>query len=140
MMYNPTRRSRKIGLTQGGRVAGGKATEKESRAFPQSIWRQLSEAPGGECRILEENPSRDFYHPCTPEQVRAVLSHLPLRYRRHLRAVIFRRVSKRDQARGVEARRRMSCIVLNAFPASNEIDWGNRESDGGDAQTLRPLV
>lgn len=123
-MYNATRRSRKIGLTQGGRVADGTASEKESRAFPQSIWRQLSEAPAGDCQILHENPSRDFYHPCTPKQVRAVLSHLPRRYTRHLRAVVFRRLPKRDHERGVEARRRMSCIVLNAFPASNEIDWG----------------
>ncbi len=123
-MYNPTRRSRKIGLTQGGRVIDGAASEKESRAFPQSIWRQLSDAPAGDYQILRENPSRDFYHPCTPEQVRAVLSHLPRRYTRSLRAVVFRRLPKRDHERSVEARRRMSCIVLNAFPASNEIDWG----------------
>ena len=120
-MYTPTRRSRKIGLTQGGRVADGVASEKESRAFPLSIWRRLSDSPAGDYQILSENPSRDFYHPCTPEQVRAVLSHLPRRYTRSLRAVVFRRLPKRDYERGVEAR---SCIVLNAFSVSNEVDWG----------------
>src|SRR5688572_14461033 len=124
-MYNATRRSRKIGRTQGGRVSDGVATEKESRALPQSIWRQLSDTPG-DIQFLRENPSRDFYHPCTPEQVRAVLSHLPKRYTRFLRAVVFRRLPKKDFARGVEARLRMSVIILNAFPVSNEIDWGSR--------------
>lgn len=124
MVNNPSRRSRKIGLTQGGRVKAGTAMEKDSRTFPQSIWRQLSEDAGGVYRVLRENPSRNFYHPCTEQQVRSVLSHIPKRHTRHLRAVVFRRPPIKDQERGVEARRRMSCIVLNAFPVSNEIDWG----------------
>ena len=123
-MYNPSRRSRKIGQTQGGRVRDGKAREKWSRAFPQTIWRQLSEAPGEGYAVLSENPSRDHYHPCSPAQIRNVLSRLPRRYTRDLRAVILRRVPRADRERGVEARRETRCIVLNAFPITNEIDWG----------------
>jgi len=123
-MFNPIRRSKNIGRTQGGRVRNGVAIEKESRAFPQTIWRQLSEAPDGVYSIFSENPSRDYYHPCSPEQVRAVLSRLPRRLTRDLRAVILRRLPRSDRERGVEARRRMQCIVLNAFPVSNEVDWG----------------
>lgn len=123
-MFNPTRRSRKIGKTQGGRVKNGKAVEKRSRAFPLSIWRQLSEVSGNDYDVIRENPSRDYYHPCTPDDIRAVLSRLPRRYTKDLRAVILRRIPRSDRDRGVEARRRMRCIVLNAFPMANEIDWG----------------
>lgn len=123
-MFNPTRRSRKIGKTQGGRVKKGKAVEKLSRVFPLSIWRQLSDAPGDDYKILRENPSRDYYHPCRPEEITAVLSRLPRRCVKNLKAVILRRVPRSDQDRGVEALRRAKCIVLNAFPLANEIDWG----------------
>ena len=58
----------------------GVAIEKQSRAFPQTIWRQLSEASSEDYAILRENPSRNYYHPCTPEQVRTVLSRLPRRH------------------------------------------------------------
>jgi len=124
-VFNPLRRNKNIGKTQGGRVKDGVAVEKESRWFPQTIWRQLSEAPGKGFVVLTENPSRDYYHPCTPDEVRTVLSRLPRKSTKDLRAVILRRLPRRDYERGVEARRRMKCVVLNAFPISNEIDWGD---------------
>jgi len=123
-VFNPSRRNKNIGKTQGGRVKDGVAAEKQSRWFPQSLWRQLSEAPRKGLVVVTENPSRDYYYPCSAEEVRAVIARLPSEYSQHLRAVIFRRISRRDQARGTEAYRRMRCIVLNAFPVSNEIDWG----------------
>jgi len=57
-VFNPSRRNQNIGKTQGGRVKDGVAAEKRSRWFPQSLWRQLSEAPRKGLVILTENPSR----------------------------------------------------------------------------------
>ena len=135
-MHNPTRRSRKIGQTQGGRVKDGIALEKRSRAFPQTLWRQLSEAPGKGFVILEENPSRDYYHPCTPDQIRAVMRRLPARQYRDLRAIILRRLPRKDLERGVEARLRVRCIILNPFPVSNEYDWGSTPPPDSESPAL----
>lgn len=124
-MRNPVRRSRKIGLTHGGRVSDGRAVEKASRSRHLNVWKMLSELPaGGDITFITENPSRDFYHPCSEQDIRRVLRLLPRRDVKRIRAVVFRRLTSRDRDRGVEARRRYSCIILNAFPKSNEIDWG----------------
>ncbi|WP_146848284.1 hypothetical protein [Brevifollis gellanilyticus] len=127
-MRNPIRRSKKIGLTQGGRVRDGDASQKRSRVRQiDAIWTKLSERPDdGEILFITENPSRDYYHPCDEKDIRKVLAHLPRRHWRHLRAVVFRRSSARDRANGVEARRRYLCVILNPFPVSNEVDWGIR--------------
>ena len=122
-MFNPTRRSRKIGETQGGRVRDGKAVEKRSRVFTQDIWTQLSESPHQGFVVLRENPSRDYFHPVTEGDVRSILSRLPRRLIRHLKAVVLSRLSARDAARGVEARRRYRCVILYAFPRSMEMVW-----------------
>jgi hypothetical protein len=64
-MRNPMRRSRKIGLTQGGRVRDGRASEKWCRVFTRDVWEKLSihqDCQG--CRVIKENPSGAFYHPC----------------------------------------------------------------------------
>lgn len=127
-MINPIRRSRKIGRTQGGRVKDGRALEKESRFFTRPIWERLSSAPeGGETLVLRENPSRSFYHPCSGEEIRNVISRLPNRDTRPIKAIVLRRTSKQDYRRGIEARKRFACIILNAFPSSNVIHWGEKK-------------
>ena len=127
-MHNPIRRSRKIGLTQGGRVRDGQAIGKRSRARQQDdIWTRLSERPDdGGIFFITGNPSRDYYHPCSEEDLREVLAHLPRQHWKHLRAVVFRRSTSRDRDRGVEARRRYFCVILYPFPVTNEVDWGTR--------------
>lgn len=127
-MRNPARRSKKIGLTQGGRVKGGVAEEKQSRKFyAQNVWWDLSNIPAGsDIVFITENPSRDYCHPCTEEEIRRTLKLLPRSHSKYLNAVVFKRPSADDIARGVEARRRFSCVILNAFPASNETYWGDR--------------
>src|SRR5258708_6596842 len=122
-MFNPIRRNRKIGKTQGGRVRDGKPVEKRSRVFTQDIWTRLSEAPHRGFIIIRENPSRDYFHPLTENDVRSALSRLPQRILRPLKAVVLSRLSARDARHGVEARRRYQCVVLYAFPRSMEMVW-----------------
>lgn len=124
-MFNPIRRSRKIGKTQGGRVIDGRTEEKWSRFFGHNIWNQLSEIPlrEGECRVFRENPSKDFYHPCSPEEYLGLLNRLPKELSYHLKAIILRRTPKNDQRSGVEARRRFSCVIVNSFPRNNRMTW-----------------
>jgi hypothetical protein len=123
-MRNPIRRSRKIGLTQGGRVKDGRALEKLSRVLPFNIWHHLSNAPSsGECLTFEDNPSNFFYHPCRPDEYLGVLSQLPKNLSRRVKAVVLKRTSALEYQRGVEAMRRYACVIINAFPKSNEMVW-----------------
>src|SRR5258708_37150277 len=126
-MWNPTRRNRNIGKTQGGRVKGGRAVEKSSRVFTDTVWRRLSEEERTKGYIiLTENASAEYYHPCTPAEIEAVFKRLPRRITNGLRAVVLRRLIKMDERRGIEARRRFSCVILNAFPKSDRVDWGTK--------------
>ena len=134
-MRNPIRRSRKIGNTQGGRVKDGRAEEKWSRAFPANIYRQLSEN-GKKWQVLRENPSRDFYHPCSAEDYLGVLERLPADLTEHVRAIVLRRLPKEDERLGIDARRRYSCVIMNSFPKSNEMSWSSRPTEG----TVRHLA
>jgi hypothetical protein len=122
-MFNPVRRSKNIGKTQGGRVKNGRATEKWSRAFGQGLWQQLSKS-NKQLHLIRENPSREFYHPCSAEEYVQVLSQLPSELTLGLKAIVLRRMSKTDALFGVEARRRFRCVLINSFPVSHRMDWG----------------
>lgn len=123
-MFNPTRRSRKIGKTQGGRVSDGKAREKWSRLFfTTDVWKRLSDPKTPGLRVLRENPSRDYFHPVTEEEIREVLARLPAALTEGLKAVVLSRLSKDDEKRGVEARIRFQCVILLAFPKSMQMIW-----------------
>jgi hypothetical protein len=121
-MRNPMRRSRKIGLTQGGRVRDGGASEKWSRVFTRDVWKKLS-IQGQGCRLLKENPSGAFYHPCQGQEYLSVLERLPAEFRQPVRAIVLRRTPKFDARLGIEARMRFGCVILNAFPRSNQMVW-----------------
>src|SRR4051812_20883259 len=106
-MRQPARRRRKIGLTQGGRIRDGSASEKLSRVFTRDIWERLSTEPAdGRPSILRENPSRSYFHPCRGGDYLAVLERLPADLRAGLRAVVMWRTPKLDAELGVEARKR----------------------------------
>ena len=124
-MRNPIRRSRKIGLTQGGRVKGGRAYEKWSRVFTQDIWAKLSESDL-KWQFLVENPSRDYYHPCSTDEIEQVLKLLPGTLTENIRAIVLRRLPKLDEQRGVEARKIYHCIILNSFPRSRKYYWDRK--------------
>ncbi len=128
-MRNPVRRSRKIGKTQGGRVSDGKAWEKWSRVFSRTVWDELSES-SDECRVLVENPSRDFIHPCDSEEYLGVLNRLPRAISSPVKAIVLRRTPKLDVKLGIDARKRYLCVILNSFPASLELKWGSPPSAG----------
>ncbi len=128
-MYRPERRSKKIGRTQGGRVQDGRAAEKWSRAFGEDLWTRLSEA-SGECQILRENPSREYYHPCSGQEYVALLGSLPKDLASPVKAVVLRRTPKLDEELGVEARKRYFCIVMNSFPRSREYVWPDAPTQG----------
>jgi hypothetical protein len=125
-MHNPSRRSRKIGITQGGRVRDGRASEKWSRLFTRDVWQKLSTPqPGQGCRLLVENPSGASYHPCEAEAYLSVLQRLPAEVSRCVRAIVLRRTPKPDERLGVEARMRFGCVIINAFPRSNQMTWSS---------------
>jgi hypothetical protein len=121
-MWNPIRRSRKIGRTQGGRVKDGRPVEKWSRVFSPTIWRRLSEGHAG-ILVLRENPSKGYVHPCAPEQVLEVIGRLPPGTTRFIKAVVLRRLPKSDEEACIEARRRCRCIILNSFPSDLRMVW-----------------
>jgi len=115
MMRNPIRRSKKIGLTQGGRVKWGEPMEKFSRLFSTSTWEKLSNESDN-LRIIRENPSKAYIHPVSPKQILEVLDRLPSELTSCIKAVVLRRLPKSDEEKLVEARIRYFCIILNAFP------------------------
>lgn len=123
-MRNPIRRNRRIGKTQGGRVKHGASREKWTRVFSPSVWSALSDRSDRDgCCVLAENPSGAYYHPCNGAEYLAVLGQLPRSLAAPVKAIILRRASKLDVRRGVEARRRYSCVIMNSFPKSNEMVW-----------------
>lgn len=124
-MFNPVRRSKNIGKTQGGRVRNGRGSEKWSRIFSQETWEQLS-ASSEELHLIRENPSRGFYHPCGIEEYLEVLSRLPEDLSQGLKAIVLRRTSKADIQLGVQARRRFFCVLINSFPTSRHMVWGTK--------------
>jgi hypothetical protein len=127
-MRNPIRRSRNIGKTQGGRVKDGRAEEKRSRLFPENKWRQISEAEMS-WQAFIENPSRDFYHPCSPADYLAVLRRLPNYQTEDIKGIILRRTPKRDSQLGIDAWRRWSCVIMNAFPSNNTFTYESKQNN-----------
>ena len=121
-MRNPSRRSKRIGQTQGGRVTDGRPREKRSRVFTRTTWTKLSTHERGTL-IIRENPSRDLFHPAAPEDVRRILDRLPYAETLHVKAVVLRRTPKDDLRRLVEARRLHDVVILNAFPTSMQNVW-----------------
>lgn len=140
-MRNPTRRSNKIGLTQGGRVKDGCAVEKSSRSRHHNIWKLLSEPRNdsdADILFITENPSRDYYHPCDEDDLRRLFKLLPRNDVKKIKAIVFRRTTTKDKQRWVEARRRYSCIILNPFPIRNELDWGDQPPSESVRSHYRP--
>ena len=127
-MKNSIRRNKNIGKTQGGRVQNGKAYEKWSRFFNRDIWQKLSEE-NDVLQILKENPSKNYYHPCTDNEIIDVLNKLPKSETEYVRAIVLRKISKRDEKLGVEARRRWKCVILNPFPRNNKMIWTKKPGD-----------
>jgi hypothetical protein len=123
-MRNPIRRSRNIGKTQGGRVKGGRAREKLSRIFTQDVWTKLSEQEG-KWRVLRENPSSGYFHPCSGEEYLRVLERLPEKQTSGVKAIVLRRSPKLDLALGVEACKIYRCVVMNSFPRTMEMAFGS---------------
>lgn len=136
-MRNPIRRNRKIGRTQGGRVKDGRAQEKIDRVFPGGVWRSVS-AEAGQVRVLRENPARDFYHPCEPEEYLELLRRLPPKLSEPLGQIVLRRVSKRDAAVGIEGRAYRACILLNSFPKDRRFWIGTRKSARSYVRHMAP--
>jgi hypothetical protein len=124
-MYSPTRRNKKIGLTQGGRVVNGRPSEKWSRLFPTSTWEKLSDETDG-LRIIRENPSKNYFHPCSPSQIKSVLNEMPSYLTEDIRAIVLRRIPKFDEKLLIDARRIYQCIILNAFPRNLKMLWPHK--------------
>lgn len=126
-MRSPIRKSNKIGLTQGGRIFNGKPSEKWSRLFPVSTWEKISDESEG-LKIIKENPSRNYFHPCSPAQIRSVLNQLPKNLTEDIKAIVLRRIPKMDEKRLVDARRWYQCIILNSFPRDLKMIWPAKPS------------
>lgn len=130
-MRNPTRRSKRIGLAKGGRVKDGRAEEKWSRGLSRHTWYDIFwDTQPGKCRVYRENPSSAFYHPCDGDEYLSVLRRLPKNLSKYVKAIVLRRPLKLDVRFGIEARLRGSCVILNAFPKSNEMIWHRSPTAG----------
>ncbi len=127
-MRNPTRRNRKIGVTQGGRVKNGRAVEKLSHRHTQDLRSRLSE-DNIRWKIIRENPSRHYYHPCDEKDYHHVLSQLPAEVTDCVNAIILRRVSKTDENLGIEARRKYFCVVMSCFPKTRTTSWQRKPGE-----------
>ncbi len=127
-MRNPIRRSRKIGRTQGGRVKNGIPEEKWSRLFSKSTWEKLSEGTD-KLRIIRENPSRDYFHPCSASQIRSVIDRLPTELTEDIKVVVLRRIPKKDEDYLIDGRKRYQCIILNSFPRNLRTVWNYKPND-----------
>ena len=127
-MKNPVRRSRNIGKTQGGRVKDGRAQEKWSRLFPENKWREISRG-NSLWNVFIENPSRDYYHPCTAEEYLSILEQLPVHHTNNIKGIILRRTPKKDEKLGIEAWRRYSCIIMNSFPKNNRYIYSKKPGE-----------
>jgi len=103
-------------------VKNGRACEKWSRIFTQDIWTRLSES-NDKWKVLRENPSRNLYHPCNANEYLDVLKQLPDRDTEYVKAIVLRRTTKYDQRLGIDARIKYCCVLLNAFPKTNEMIW-----------------
>lgn len=105
-------------------MKAGTASEKPSRIFTRHIWSRLSDEEVTEgFVVLSENPSRDYFHPVAEAEIRKTLDRMPNELTKHLRAVVMPRLSVTDKLRGVEARQRYSCIILNPFPKTLRVFW-----------------
>lgn len=127
-MFNPIRRNKNIGKTQGGRVKDGRAYEKWSHVFSQGVWTRLSES-NQKWQVFRENPSRNLYHPCNGDEYLEVLKQLPEEYTEHVKAIVLRRTTKSHQKRCVEASLQFRCVIMNAFPKNNEMVWTYKPDD-----------
>lgn len=125
---NPLRRNKKIGETQGGRVKNGQPQEKRSRLFPENVWWQIS-SEERIWQVFSENPSRDYYHPCEPEEYLKVLERLPSHQTKYVKGIILRRTPKIDKKLKIEAWRRFFCVILNAFPKSQKYIFKKKPSN-----------
>jgi hypothetical protein len=125
-MRNPIRRSRKIGKTQGGRVSSGRAREKLSRRqSAHDIYARISKESDS-LQFIADNPSKGFFHPCSEEDYLKILGRLPVKISGSVKAIIMPRISNSDRDRGVEAKRRYDCVIMNPFPASMTMEWGRK--------------
>jgi len=79
--------------------------------------------------IFVENPSKNYYHPCTPEEYLSILEKLPKHHTKSVKGIILRRTPKKDEVLGIEAWRRWSCVIMNAFPKSNQYIFNEKPSD-----------
>lgn len=127
-MKNPIRRSKNIGKTQGGRVKDGRPQEKWSRIFPENKWEQISRRERI-WSLFVENPSRDYYHPCKPKEYLEVLERLPTHQTKYVKGIILRRTPKIDKKLSIEAWRRFSCVILNAFSKDKKYIFKNKPSN-----------
>lgn len=138
-MFNPTRRSRKIGKTQGGRVSDGKAREKWSRTFTHDLWQRLSQRKEPGYIVHRENPSRKFFHPVNETEIREVIGRLPPDLSRKLKAVLLSRQHETDLTEDViEAQRTWYCVILFAFPRSMEMIWPKSPAPAWGIRHYRP--
>ena len=106
-------------------MKAGVPAEKWSRLFSKSTWEKLSES-SDQLRIIRENPSRDYFHPCSAGQIRGVIERLPYELTKNIKVVVLRRIPKDDEYNFIEAWKRYECIILNSFPRDLRMIWNHK--------------
>jgi hypothetical protein len=136
----PWRRSRRAGVVHGGRRSPKLTDGLHGRAHSLK-----PPAPGEALPLFRcDNPSRAFFFPVTPDEVRHTLARLPARHTEELTHVWFRRVSAREFAEGrtplAEFVRGsgVAAIILYPWPTDRLLRFGHRATPAAVLRFYRP--
>jgi len=130
------KKSRKFGDVKGGRMRPKLADNIFNRQHSLLAPSQGEETPV----YMVDNPSRDFYFPVTVEDIKQVLSQLPVELTQHLTHVWLRKRSKKRElyqgaficGSGVQL------VVIYAFPKDLLMRFGEEKPSGSTLTWYAP--
>lgn len=137
--HTPWKKSRKYGDIYGGR---------QRRKYSDNVFARLHSiqkpSPADMLPIFRvDNPSKEFFHPLTEEEIRTVLQNLPAGDEGELTHIWLRRPRKKDYLRGEYPFGQFICgsgvrvIVLYAWPSDLTLRYGLNKPFGHGVADLR---
>lgn len=120
------KKNRKFGDIMGGRTRRRLTDRIFNRKHNLTAPQSNEETP----IFKVDNPSKDFYFPVTVDEVKTILSKLPVNHTSHLTHIWFQRIKKTDYLDGKTFQGCFICgsgvylIVLYPFPIDNKMRLG----------------